>query len=78
VVLFLVLQLNSIEQHACTAKIPHNFCHYCSVVELEVTDGDFSVFSLVVNYFFTTLRFLPFYMNLRIALSMPLKNCVWI
>jgi hypothetical protein len=67
--------------------------HYCSVVKLEVRDGDSSKCSFIVKncfvcflgFFFVfvfvfcySFFFLSFQMNLRIVLSMSLKNCVGI
>jgi hypothetical protein len=71
--------------------IPCSFYHLFSVVELEDRDGDcpscsfivkncfgYSVFCFVLFCFVLIVCFLPFQMNLRIALSMSLKNGVGI
>jgi hypothetical protein len=58
--------------------IPCSFYHYCSIVKLEVRDSDFPRWFFTVKIFFSTLGFLPFQMNLRIALYMSLKNSVGI
>ena len=54
------------------------FNHYCSVVKLEVRDGDSPSHSFIVKIVFAILGILPFHMNLRIALSVSLKHCVGI
>jgi hypothetical protein len=52
-----------------SVPIPRSFYHYCSVVKLEVTDGDFPSCSFIVkNCFYYSGFFFPFQMNLRIAL----------
>jgi hypothetical protein len=60
-----------------SVPIPCNFCHYCSIVKLEVRDGDSLRHSFIVKYCFCYSRFLlTLQMNLIIVLSMSLKNCV--
>ena len=54
------------------------FYHYCSVVKLEARDGDSLAVLLLCRIAFAILGFWTFQMNLRIAFSMSLKNCVGI
>jgi len=50
--------------------------HYCSIVQLEVKDGDSPRRSFIVKNCFGYSGFLFFHVKLRIALSTSLKNCV--
>lgn len=52
------------------------FNHYCSVVQLEIRDGDFPRCSFIVEIVFAILGFLLFQMHLRIALFNSMKNWV--
>ena len=61
-----------------SVSVPRSVYHYCSVVKLEVRDGDSPSCSFIVKNCFGYSGFLPFQMNLKIALSMSLKNCVGI
>ena len=54
------------------------FSSLLRLVKLEVRDGDCLPVLLLLKIVFAILCFLPFQMNLRIALSMSLKNCVGI
>jgi hypothetical protein len=54
--------------------IPFGFYHYCSVVQLEARDSDFPRSSVIVENSFLFPGFLLFQMNLRIVLSMSVKN----
>jgi hypothetical protein len=45
------------------------FYHYCSEIQLDVKDGDFTNILLLLRIVFTSLGFLLFQMNLRISLS---------
>jgi hypothetical protein len=58
-----------------SVPIPCSFYHSCSVVKIEVRDGDSPSHSFIVKDYFCYSGILPFEMNLRIALSIPLKNC---
>jgi hypothetical protein len=79
VVLFLGIQFYSIDQHVCLSTSTMQFLSLllCSI-KLEVRAGDSPSQSFVVKNCFPILGFLPFQMNLRIALSMSLKNWVGI
>jgi hypothetical protein len=58
-----------------TVPIPCRFYQYCSVVQLEVWNGDsIPEVLLLLRIVFTILGFLLFQMNLRIALSNYMKN----
>ena len=54
--------------------VPFSFYHYCSVVKLEVGDGDSTRGSFIVENSFALWGFLLFQMNLQIALSNSVKN----
>ena len=80
---FLGLQFYSIDLPAylCTKTMQVFVClfvclfyHYCSVVQLEVRDGDSPDVLSVLRIVFTILGFLLFQMNLRIALFNSVKN----
>jgi hypothetical protein len=69
---------NSIPLINVSVSVPirkKSFYHHRSVVKLEVRDGDFPSPSFIVKYCFHDSVF-SFQMNLRIALSMSLNNCV--
>jgi hypothetical protein len=58
-----------------TVPVPCSFYHNCSVVQLEVRDGDSPKGSFIVENSFRYLGFFLFFqMNLRIALSNSVKN----
>jgi hypothetical protein len=61
-----------------SVPIPSSFYHYCSVVQFDVTDGDFPGSSFIVKNCFCYPGFLFYHVKLRIALSMSVKNCVGI
>ena len=52
-----------------SVPIPCSFYHYCSEIQLDVKDGDFTNILLLLRIVFTSLGFLLFQMNLRISLS---------
>ena len=59
-----------------SVPIPCSLYHYCSVVQLEVRDGDSPEVLLLLRIDFNVLGFLLFQMNLKIALSNSIKNRV--
>jgi len=70
VVLFLSLQFYCIDQTVCICANNMEFYHYCSAVELEVRDGDFPAFLLLLRivllfwflgFFFVFLGFFCLY-----------------
>jgi hypothetical protein len=61
-----------------SVSVPYGFCHYCSVVQFEVRDGNSSRSSFIVENFFSSLGFTFFHMKLRISVSMSVKNHVGI
>ena len=73
--LFLGLQFYSIDLPACFCTNKLFFYHYCSLIQLKVSDGDSPI---IVRTAFGILDFLCFHMKLRIALSTSVKNCVGI
>ena len=58
--------------------VPCNFYHNCSVVQLEVRDGDSPRSSFIVENSVCYPGFLLFQMNLEIALFNSMKNRVGI
>ena len=54
--------------------IPCSFYHCCSVIQLEVRDGDYLRSCFIVKKSFASPCFLLFQMNLQIALSNSMKN----
>jgi hypothetical protein len=52
-----------------TLPVPCSFYHNCSVVQLEVRNGDSTRGSFFVENSFCSPKFLLFQMNLQIALS---------
>jgi hypothetical protein len=50
------------------------FNHNCSVVQLEVRDGDLTRSLLLLRIVFSILGFLLLQMNLQIAISNSMKN----
>jgi hypothetical protein len=57
-----------------SVRIPHSFYHYCSVIQLEVRDSDFTRSSFIVENSFRYPGILLFQMNLQIAHSNSMKN----
>jgi hypothetical protein len=54
--------------------VPCSFYHNCSVVQLEVSHGDSTRSSFIVESSFCYSSFLLFQMNLQITLSNSVKN----
>jgi hypothetical protein len=54
-----------------------SFYYYCSVVQLEIRDGDASKSSFIVHDYYSYPVFF-FHMKLRITLSRSVKMCVGI
>ena len=68
-----------LELFTVTVPIPCRFYHYCSVVQLEVKDGDSPRNSFIFeNSFCYPEVFFLIQMNLRIAPSISVKNWVGI
>ena len=77
-VYFWVFNSISLINLSVSVLIPCRFYHYCSIVQLEVRDGDSPRSSLIVENCFGYSGFLFFHMKLIIALSIFVKNCVGI
>jgi hypothetical protein len=84
--LFQDLWFNSTHQ-TVSISIPCSFYYYCSVVQLEIRDGDISRSSFIVQDYFSYspffVLFFPYekieicsFNLLKIVLSMLVKNCV--
>jgi hypothetical protein len=56
--------------------IPHYFYYYFTVAQLEIRDGESSINLLLFRIVLAILRFLCFYMKLKIDLSSSGKNCI--
>jgi len=61
-----------------SVSIPYSFYDYCSVILLEVRDSDSPSSSFIVEDSFYYPGFFVIQMNLQIALSIAVKNCIGI
>ena len=75
---FWVFNSISLINLSVSVPIPCSCYHYCSVLKYEFSNGDFPCGSFIVKNCFGYTGFFTFQMNLRIGLSMSLKNCVGI
>ena len=73
--LFLGLKLYSIDLAVCLCTNIMQFYHCCSVVELEVRDGDSPRSSFIVENCFHYSDFFPYEVE---NCSMSMENCVGI
>jgi hypothetical protein len=64
------------DQHVCLCNQYHAVFITITLVEFEVRDDDAPGVLLLLRIVFTILFFFLFQMNLKIAFSMSLKNCV--
>jgi hypothetical protein len=71
---FWVFNSISLVYLSVTVPVPCSFYHNCSVLQLEVRNGDSTKGSFIVENSFGILGFLLFQMNLKIALSNSVKN----
>ena len=76
--LFQHLHFYSIDQPVCCCTNTMKFYYNCSIVQLEVRDGNTSSSTLTIQDCFIYPGFSIFHINLRIVLSSSLKNCVGI
>jgi hypothetical protein len=59
----------SIDLSISVLPIPYDFYHYCSLIDLEIRDGDSPKSAFIVENYFALMDFLLFHMKLKIAPS---------
>ena len=65
-----VFSLTALINESVFMSISFRFYYYSSAVQCEIKDGDTSSSSFVIQDYFSSPRFLFFYIELRIVLSM--------
>jgi hypothetical protein len=71
--LFLICDSIPFINMSLSILMPHSFNHYCSVIHLEIGDGDSSGSCFIVQDCFGNPTCFIFYMKLRIVLSRSVK-----